>query len=688
MRLTPCLRRAAFSAIFLTGLLAALLLGAGLSRAGREDGILRGRFVNRGRTASDLRFGVNSSYFYFQRTRLPHAAERLPGLSPFGEGFRLPDPPVDLHGRVFTPLGAIDLKHPDEVRLLPAALRRGGTVRRPGWGELADGVNIVQVRQEAIDSGVAIDRELRRFGRIVGLLPERGWVIRPHGRGEMMRLADLPIVEAAMPYHPGLKIDPLVGRMHLIQASRAKDRVLDLTVVAWPGAPAAETEALRRAVAKLAGEDATTVDARDGSLLRVRLAAERVADLADIDEVAGIQETSEFVLQNAEAPSVIMTGSVEDTLGARPYQDIGVDGGGIDTNGDGRRINDGTDLVPPQIVAVTDNGLSLDSVQFSETATQPSTVLTPVGDRHRKVHAIQAVADFGDTCDALLSGAGTHGNVVSGAIAGNASQIGAFAEKTIGVRQPVLKGIVLDGVARGARILMQDAAPVSRCTFNELIERGGNITPGNIRTRLEDARDGGDNVHLQVLPFAIPNFDIILNNPQNGTYSIEASLIDAFLVNNRDYMVFMPVGSQGAAPEDVFQRRYPDLFDGTALDNDPNSPVGLQIPPPATAKNIVTVGSHREDMQTFSGNFNAEEVPSAYPSRGPATAASLRTAPILMSVGEDWNGQFNVPLTQGVAVFRSRDNDNVAPVEAELDEANFGTSYASAYATGAGGADP
>ncbi|HXH27422.1 MAG TPA: S8 family serine peptidase, partial [Candidatus Polarisedimenticolia bacterium] len=419
-------------------------------------------------------------------------------------------------------------------------------------------------------------------------------------------------------------------------------------------------------------------------LLQAKVRADRVAAVAQIIGAAAIQETSELMLYNAEAPSVIMTGSVEETYGARPYQDAGVDGGGIDTNGDGTRVNDGSDTVPPQIVAVTDNGLSYDSAQFSQTATQTVTLQAPIGPKHRKVQDIQNVADTGQTCDGVLYGSGTHGNVVAGAIAANPSEIGVFASKTVGIRNPVIQHIPMDGVARGARILMQDAASQTRCTINELIELGGNITPGNLAARLQAARDGGNNVHLHVMPFGTPNFDNVLDNPQNGTYSIESSQLDTFLVNNRDYMIFVPVGSQGSLPSNIYKRLYPDLFDGTPLDNDPNQPSRLQIPPPATAKDIVSVGSHREDMQTFSSSVNEEDVSSAYTSRGPATPASLRTAPILMSVGEDYNGQFNVPLTASVAVFRSRDNDNLPPVEAVLDELNIGTSFASAYATGAG----
>src|SRR5207245_9768579 len=130
-----------------------------------------------------------------------------------------------------------------------------------------------------------------------------------------------------------------------------------------------------------------------------------------------------------------------------------------------------------------------------------------------------------------------------------------------------------------------------------------------------------------------------------------------FHVNNRDDSGLEPVGNHGSPPTAPALRIYPDLFDGTTAHDDPNHPRHLQITPPATAKNIVSVGSHREDMQTMFGTLNEEEISSAWSSRGPATTTSLRTAPIVMSVGEDLNGIFNAPGTGAVAVLRSRAND-------------------------------
>ena len=50
---------------------------------------------------------------------------------------------------------------------------------------------------------------------------------------------------------------------------------------------------------------------------------------------------------------------------------------------------------------------------------------------------------------------------------------------------------------------------------------------------------------MRLFPFGVPNFDLQLANTTDGTYTADASDIDRFLVNNRDYMVFAPVGNQG-----------------------------------------------------------------------------------------------------------------------------------------------
>src|SRR5206468_7076765 len=311
--------------------------------------------------------------------------ERIPGLSPFGEDFKTIPVPRERAGLVQTPLGFFDLKNPRWAERLPRGLTRAATRSRAGRGGLAPGANILQVSEQALrDLGAdAVERELGKAGRVVAAVPDRSFVVRARNAGDLDRLAALPFVEASTPYHAAFKIDRTLGRAPLIQASRARSTTLELMVAAWPGADHAELQALRRDVEAIAGARAVSEYDGDGTVLRVEAPAGQVTPIAALDSVAAVEEIPEIMAANAEGPSLTMTGSVEDTLGARPYHDIGVDGGGIDTNGDGQRINDGSDLVPPQIVAVTDNGLSYDSAQFSQSATMVTDLFHPIRPLHR-----------------------------------------------------------------------------------------------------------------------------------------------------------------------------------------------------------------------------------------------------------------------------------------------------------------
>src|SRR5207245_4389875 len=256
----------------------------------------------------------------------------------------------------------------------------------PGRGGLELGPNLVQVSSEAAARvGVAgLTGRLAAAGRLLGVVPERGFLVLPRSREQVDRLAALPFVEAMIPYHPALKIDRGLGRTPLIEAKRARSTTLRVMVAAWQGAGKEELAEMRREVEAVAGARAVSDFSSDGTVLLAEVPSGRVSDLAGIDTVQAIQEEPEELLANSESPSVVMTGSLEDTLGARPYHDIGVDGGGIDTNGDGQRINDGSDAVPPQIVAGTDNGVSYDSAQFSQTATQPTTIHPPTAPTPRQ----------------------------------------------------------------------------------------------------------------------------------------------------------------------------------------------------------------------------------------------------------------------------------------------------------------
>jgi hypothetical protein len=581
---------------------------------------------------------------------------------------------------------------PDALRLNPAEVRRGprGAARR--------GLNFVAVAPAFLDaSGAdAAIAAIGRHARIVASLPDavfEVWVEAPQIDG----LLDEPAVAHVRAAEPAHRISPDLGALPRLSRHEAArpDLLVRATIV-----PGQDGDTLQHRIEAVAGVSEVTPDLFGGGY-QLRVDYRQVAALLRLDEIAWVEPVHDFLLQNAEGVPMVQMGSAEDGLFARPFDDAGVDGGGIDTNGDGRRINDGSDTIPPQIVGVVDNGISVDAVSFSQTRTQTSIpIIGPIGSKHRKVHAIQNAGDSGTSCDAQLSGGSTHGNVVASILSANASSLGVRATR------PALDGgsaplnLSLDGVARGSRILMEDAATTAVCTLGSLVEHGGNISPGVLADRLNAAIcpiippptgvcsavgvGGGGDLHVVVLPFGAPvNFGNVMQSIVFGSYPAEAVDVDTFLYNNRDTMVVIPVGNiggtLGSGRLNTMFPIYPDWFDARVDTDNPNDPHGLQVTPPSTAKNSISVGSSLYDCFTLFGTADCETRPNTFSSKGPASVESLRMAPILTAPSFD---PLFGPFTGGVAVFSSRDNDNLNPVEAQLDEAHFGTSYSSAFVGG------
>jgi hypothetical protein len=620
---------------------------------------------------------------------LPKGHARTAGLSPLGAQPLTPRLRFDgTRGLLLTSLGHLDPAQSETLLgLLPPALRlRADQVSRSERGTLQPGFNYVRISPAAIDArrGAEVNEALQSSPGIFveGYLDE-GWRLvyaEPRGLGALRQMGDL---DRFVAMEPGLKIDTTLGFKPLINRARAQSNELHLEVYL---ARAADRVAVARDLRDVKGVSGVAEHGLNG--LMVIADSRAVPGLAHRREVLAVREALEFMTLNAKNSPTIQVGSYEDGLAIRAFDEVGVDGGGLDTNGDGRRLNNGTDTVPPQLVAVTDNGISTDSPSFSQTATQPFIPITaPIGPAHRKVHGIIAVNDSGNGCDGVLSGSGTHGDIVASVIAAYPSQLGFFANRTAIGDSSVPRNSNMDGVARGARIIMQDVADSSRCTINSLIEKGGDVDPGSLATRMgEILAAGGSQVHLAVLPFGAPdNFSTALNTPtSDGTYPQEAVDLDTFLYNNRDFMIFSPVGNTGAqlnsARVALFDSILPDLFNGTPADNNPNFPKPVQVAPPATAKNVVSVGASVADCVTLFGASDCEIANALYSSHGPATPQSRRTAPIITAPSTDIVETADVT---SIASFRSNDNDNLAPITAILDEANFGTSFSAAGVTGA-----
>ena len=613
-------------------------------------------------------------------------------------------------GMLLTSLGHVawDAEADTITGSLKPGLRWGANdVTKAEKGTMRPGLNAVLLSKTAIDAGGldSVLQSVSESAKILSVLPGRTLLVSVEAK-DMHALRANPSVVKIRAYEPAWKIDVNMAAHPYIQKARATNPDLLITVSLVPGA---STSDAARTLSAIQGVSEVTENAMGGQI-SATANYKSIEKIARLDSVIHVEERVEWMLQNFENVPTVQGGSAEDTNFLHPFDLAGVDGGGLNSAGlpVAPRVNSATGCggglpcqVNPQIVAIVDNGISPDTPSFSQTATQVRPGLTPFGPSHRKIQAIQTVVDSGTSCDAQLSGGGTHGNTVASAIGAYASQFGVFASKSSYGRITHVFSANLDGVARGSRIIMEDAATTAVCLINSLIEKGGNVSPGAIIDRMNLALcpgtggtgacsgivGGGADVHLAVLPFGVPNWSTDQFALTNGQYDQAAVDTDTFLYNNRDFMIMAPVGNNGKLISTDRQGRsgavFPDLFNGTAIDNNPNVPNGIQTTSPATAKNVVTVGGSNADCFTLFGPTDCESSLSAYSSKGPATTA-LRMAPIVEAPQFDFLGGGGNSYTGAVSVFRSNDNDLLEPIDAQLDEGNYGTSFAAAYVTGAG----
>jgi len=628
----------------------------------------------------------------------------LPENSPFGGAFRAHRASgAEARDLLRSPLGDLnwDLDRDPLIARLKPGLRWGQDETSKGpKGKLRPGLNYVRLSEASIEAA-GLDAALLSVAEnatILSVLANRTLMVKVEA-GRMQALRSLQAIDRTAPYLPAMKIAPTYGGLPEISKKRASDPFVRSIITLVPGD---SVEALASDLRPMQGVRNVT-EKPFGYQLQAEIHNQAVERIARDDRVLTLEPESDQMTMAMEAVPAVQAGSAEDARFIRPFDQAGVDGGGINSLGQSGlgNTNDGTAIVPPQIVLVVDNGISIDTPNFSQTATQVETGTSPIGPSHRKVHSIQAVEDGGTSCDAPLSGSGTHGHTVASLIGANPTQFGVFISKSGVGGGDALRNGNFDGVARGARILLEDVAGTGECTINGIVEHGGNVFPGLLSDRLNLAIcpstppasgpcaplvGGGSEVHIGILPFGgIPPPDACTFPCGNGIYSQAAVDVDRFLYNNRDFAVFSPVGNNGGLPSTgriaFYTKRIPDLFNGTDIDENPNNPRPPQIPPPATAKNVITVGATRDETFTIFGSNNQEENTARFSSRGPATRESRRQAPIVTAYGFDL---IDEPYSGGLAVIRSTDNDNLAPIDAELDEGSFGTSYSAALLSGAG----
>ena len=350
---------------------------------------------------------------------------------------------------------------PQELHAAP-----GPVVEAGGGGE--DGephAYLIALPSEATYRAGNIRVQVEALGvELVDFLPREAVILRARPQ----RIPDVrssPLFDHVEAFHPAFKIEPALGRVPFWNRERAESATFHLRLIGHRGE---DPDRLSRLVERAGGsvQHAVSIGAR--TYLEVDVHRTRVFDLARIGAVASLEEVREYRTLNTSGPATLQTGRYNH--GRVPFFDVGVDGGGdtrcvgpganglLDTvaaggdrvSGNGRWIlgggdNDcdtisigatddvlfpvGTDLVPPQLVCVADNGASLDAAGLSHSLTDPclggncpdnpaTSMGAGVGPEHRKVQAYFTGNAGGDltssgdltNCDSPASGGGSHGN--------------------------------------------------------------------------------------------------------------------------------------------------------------------------------------------------------------------------------------------------------------------------------------
>jgi hypothetical protein len=550
-------------------------------------------------------------------------------------------------GVLHTSVGSFDLTR--GVPNLPGELKSGNRLNVVGSQYF-----LLQVRPEALTSGT-FDRMKTQItsagGTIIAQMPVAAFIVKMTPAAfEVLRNAEA--ILALEPYHPAFKLSPEIGRVPLMDAVKATSSVYSLVLRLFPGESSA---AVTNSLLALGGH----VTASYGDKVFVDIDRSKLAAVAGLDAVYMINENLPVLSMSEEMSTTIQTGRWNN--GATPYNDAGIDGGGLLKDpAVGYQADD-------QLLMVLDTGIQMDAADLSNTRVDPGLDVNglPIAG-HRKVAFYGTTNAFGGSgdllgCDGATTSGVTHGHAVAVVALGNATKVPA----SYGAGWTAIDGggnsWGLDGVAPKARLIAYDAQ-VTPLTGRCDDPTQGNIAPGDLYT----SPSGG------VLPDGYSKGARIVNfswGVAANTYDTNAGDIDQFLNDYSDAMVFIAAGNTG---RDTNGDRIPDP---------------ATIGAPGTAKNGITVGA----SQT-SDDFGDPDLPNARwsrssngPANGGAAATPLtgRISPLLMAPGQD------AGTTGLVSTYNCRSNDNgqTGPVECDVISGVSGltaTSYASAAAAGAG----
>ncbi|MFN8463942.1 MAG: S8 family serine peptidase [Caldilineaceae bacterium] len=199
---------------------------------------------------------------------------------------------------------------------------------------------------------------------------------------QLTSLSSEPLVRATLPYHPGFKISPQIGKVPFRTPERQKVPGVWLRIILFPEA---DPDAVVRAVVRAGANEVRVLDDRKiGGQLRLQFvlpSVERLEEIARLEDVRWIEEVGEIIEDNGNTAGTIQSG----TPGTVPIWDQGLHGEG-------------------QIIGIIDSPIDIGHCFFRDN------VDNTIRPAHRKVVGFRNVA--GATV-------GNHGTFVAGIAAGD-----------------------------------------------------------------------------------------------------------------------------------------------------------------------------------------------------------------------------------------------------------------------------
>jgi len=327
---------------------------------------------------------------------------------------------------------------------------------------------------------------LRQSGvRIYSYAPNNGFIVRS---GRPGRLASLPGVLWAGPYHPAYRIEPTLGQAPTGDPEVAKNETIFVRALLFDPSERTEVIAALESLGAAIDTEATFDPHGWPDRVYFRAAPSAILAAARLDEVRWIEEVSLWAFtMNAESKEVMQSGFV--SMGT-PLWDAGVTGS-------------------TQVFGDMDEGLDVDTILVSNTASDAGTP----GSSHRKVVAYTPYGG-GDmkTCSCFTGY--SHGTNTTQCVIGNRTDFGQSGD--------------LEGVAHKAKVVFQDIGP-----SNSVYCAAGSLAaPASFISMYDQVRSL--NGHMSNGSFSA-----------GSGYCSAASDADQYTWDHKDYLMTFSAGNGG-----------------------------------------------------------------------------------------------------------------------------------------------